>query len=199
MSVQLNDDKDVFVWGLTPSGVFVKSMYLDLLDNYTKYLKKYIWKMKVPLKMKIFMWFLHWKVILTKDNLIKRQWTGNKNCCFCDNNESIQHLFFVCLLSKVIWRIIYMTFGLAQPKNVTNLFGNWLKGISKKDLIQIRVGVCAMIWALWNTRNDYVFNRPEKLFLAGYSYGYPESICGLTSNKRSSRRRWILGATMWRR
>jgi hypothetical protein len=43
MSVQLNDDKDVFVWGSTPSGAFtVKSMYLDLLDDDTKYLKKYI-------------------------------------------------------------------------------------------------------------------------------------------------------------
>jgi hypothetical protein len=66
-----------------------------------------------------------------------------------------------------------MTFGLAPPKNVTNLFENWLKGISKKDLIQIRVGVCAMIWALWNTRNNFVFNKPKKLVLAGYSYGYP--------------------------
>jgi hypothetical protein len=35
-----------------------------------------------------------------------------------------------------------MTFGLAPPKNVTNIFENWLKGISKKDLIQVRVGVC---------------------------------------------------------
>jgi hypothetical protein len=37
-----------------------------------------------------------------------------------------------------------MTFGLAQPKNITNLFGNWLKGIPKKDHIHIRVGVCAL-------------------------------------------------------
>jgi hypothetical protein len=59
MSVQLNDDKDVLVWDLTPSRAFtVKSMYIDLLDDDTKYLKKYIWKMKVPLKIKIFMWFL---------------------------------------------------------------------------------------------------------------------------------------------
>jgi hypothetical protein len=25
-----------------------------------------------------------------------------------------------------------MTFGLPPPKNVTNLFGNWLAGLSKK-------------------------------------------------------------------
>jgi hypothetical protein len=42
------------------------SMYLDLLDDDTKFLKRYIWKMKVPLKIKVFMWFLHRKVILTK-------------------------------------------------------------------------------------------------------------------------------------
>jgi hypothetical protein len=65
-----------------------------------------------------------------------------------------------------------MTFGLAPPKNITNLFGNWLKGIPKNDLIQVRVGVCAVIWALWNTRNDFVFNKPKKFFLVGYSYGY---------------------------
>jgi hypothetical protein len=55
-----------------------------------------------------------------------------------------------------------MTFGLSPPKNINNLFGNWLKGIPKYDLVQIRVGVCAVIWALWNTRNGFVFNKPNK-------------------------------------
>jgi hypothetical protein len=98
MTVQLNNEKYVFIWVLTTNEIFtVKSMYLDLLDDDTKYLNKYIWKMKVPLKIKIFIWFLHRKVILTKDNLIKRNWVGNKTCCFCDNKESIQHLFFNAL------------------------------------------------------------------------------------------------------
>ena len=49
--------------------------------------------MKVPLKIKIFMWFLYQKVILTKDNLAKRNWNGIKCCSFCDIDETIQHLF----------------------------------------------------------------------------------------------------------
>jgi hypothetical protein len=106
--------------------------------------------------------FLHRKVILTKDNLIKQNWIGNESCCFCDHKESIQHLFFECPFAKIIWRIIHMTFGLAPPKNVDNLFGNWLKGIPKNDLIQIRVVVCTVIWAIWNTRNDWVFNKQRK-------------------------------------
>jgi hypothetical protein len=54
-----------------------------------------------------------------------------------------------------------MTFGLAPPKNVTNLSGNWLAGISKMDVKQIRVGACAIIWALWNARNYHIFNKPK--------------------------------------
>jgi hypothetical protein len=115
--------------------------------------------MKVPLKIKIFMWFFHRKVILTKDNLLKRNWNGNTLYCFCDQDETIQHLFFECPLAKIIWRIVHITFGLPPPKNVKNLFGNWLAGIDKRDVKQIRVGVCAIIWAIWNARNDKVFNK----------------------------------------
>ena len=54
-----------------------------------------------------------------------------------------------------------MTFGLSPPTNVTNLFGNWLSGIPKKDLGLIRVGVCAIFWAIWNVRNDLVLNKKK--------------------------------------
>jgi hypothetical protein len=48
-----------------------------------------------------------------------------------------------------------------STQNVKNLFGNWLVGIDKRDVKQIRVGVCAIIWAIWNARNDHVFNKPR--------------------------------------
>jgi hypothetical protein len=85
MRVHLSEQPDVFKWSLTTSGVFaVKSIYLDLFDDHTPYLKKYIWKLNVPLKIRIFMWFLHKEVILTKDNLLKQKWHGCDKCCFCD-------------------------------------------------------------------------------------------------------------------
>jgi hypothetical protein len=43
--------------------------------------------------------------------------------------------------------------------NITNLFGNWLNGIDKKTKEQIHVGVCALVWTIWNCRNEVVFNR----------------------------------------
>jgi hypothetical protein len=75
MSIHLKDESDRFIWHLTASGVFsVKSLYADFMNDHTKYLQKYLWKLKVPLKIRIFMWFLHRKVILMKDNLLKRSW-----------------------------------------------------------------------------------------------------------------------------
>jgi hypothetical protein len=162
MEVQLSSDQDFFRWNLTTSGVFsVKSMYLDFMNGHTIFLKKYIWKIKVPLKIRIFMWFLHRKVILTKDNLLKRNWQGNKSCVFCDKDESINHLFFECPLAKIIWRIVHMTFGIPPPRNVSNMFGNWLTGLDKHVVKNVRIGACAIVWALWNSRNDHVFNKPK--------------------------------------
>jgi hypothetical protein len=51
MSIRLNSNNDVFKWNLVESGRFlVKSMYLDMLNDNIVFLRKYIWKMKVPLK-----------------------------------------------------------------------------------------------------------------------------------------------------
>jgi uncharacterized protein Usg len=56
MRVNLNEDNDRFVWDLTPTGLLrVKSMYEDLMSDHTRFLRKYLWKVKVPLKIKIFM------------------------------------------------------------------------------------------------------------------------------------------------
>ena len=86
MDVELNNEPDVFVWRLTQNGLFsVKSMYEDLMNGHTIFLRKYLWKLKIPLKIKIFMWFLHRKVLLTKDNLAKRNWHGDTKCSFCGN------------------------------------------------------------------------------------------------------------------
>jgi hypothetical protein len=144
MEVHLNDNEDHFKWSLTTSHNFsVKSMYLDLLDDnmvYLVYLQKYLWKMKVPLKIKIFMWFLHRQEILTKDNLAKRNWLGSKKCCFCDHEETAQRLFIKCLSAKIIWSIINMAFNITPPSSIAHLFGNWLNGIIKKRKSILELG-----------------------------------------------------------
>jgi hypothetical protein len=139
-------------------------------------------------------------MILTNENLIKRNWHGNTTCCFCDNDESIQHLFFECPLAKIVWRLVHIIFGLALSKNVTNLFVNWLACINKKDVKQIRICVCAIIWALWNARMIMsLTNWKLHPFYMLFQWQSTGSIRGPISNKWSSGMSWILGATVWRR
>ena len=60
MDVQLSDQADKISWKLTTNGLFsVKSMNLDLIDSGPLSRSLHIWKIKVPLRIKIFMWFVH--------------------------------------------------------------------------------------------------------------------------------------------
>jgi hypothetical protein len=52
-------------------------------------------------------------VILTKDNLMKRNWQGSEKCCFCHKNETIKHIFFEYRFTWVIWDCIQVALNLA--------------------------------------------------------------------------------------
>ncbi|WVZ81320.1 LOW QUALITY PROTEIN: hypothetical protein U9M48_028710, partial [Paspalum notatum var. saurae] len=109
-SVNLQEGRDQF--GLHKKGHFsVSSMYKHLVSNGLK-VSQEIWHLKIPLKVKIFLWFFKRGVILTKDNLAKRNWKGRKNCEFCSKQETIQHLFFECHYAKFRWRAVHRIFGL---------------------------------------------------------------------------------------
>ena len=84
-TINLEPGPDVFRWSLLQNGKFsVDSMYKALIqsdmpvDSHKK-----LWKMKMPLKTKIFAWYARRGVILTKDNLVKRNWHGSTKCVFC--------------------------------------------------------------------------------------------------------------------
>jgi hypothetical protein len=103
--VQLMQGSDVVRWNLNESGKFsVDSMYKALIQSDTPvFTNKKIWSMKIPLKTKIFAWYLRRGIILTKDNLVKRNWQGSKKCVFCHHDETIDHLFFNCQFARSVW------------------------------------------------------------------------------------------------
>ena len=109
------------------------------------------------------MWFLNNKVLLTKDNLAKWRWQGCTKCCFCGSEETVEHLFVTCPFAKIIWSVVYSTYNISPPANITNMFGNWLNGIDKLTKARIRIGVAAICWSIRNCRNNVVFNR-SKIF-----------------------------------
>jgi hypothetical protein len=70
-----------------------------------------MWKSKIPLKIKIWLSLIWHNTIATKDNLLKRNWTGNPCCQFCRQHESIIHLFFECVAAKFVWSVVAKAIG----------------------------------------------------------------------------------------
>jgi hypothetical protein len=160
VNIHLRERTDIFRWSLKHDGKFsVSSMYQALLDSDIVPHNSYLWKIKIPLKIKAFLWLLYREAILTKDNLVKRNCYENEMCNFCSNYETIQHLFFECALVKFIWRVVYLASGLAPPKNIRCMFGAWVYDMSSSNRQIFLVGIGAMLWAIWLSRNDVVFNK----------------------------------------
>jgi len=161
-NIELAHEQDEFHWNLHPNGKFsVKSHYQALLHTDIPNINKLIWKVKAPLKIKIFLWYLRRGVILTKDNLVKHNWQGTKTCCFCHKEETIKHLFFDCRFACSIWSFIHVATGLLKPHNIGHIFSGWLRGVNKDMKLLLLLGGAATCWSIWLSRNDIVFKKKK--------------------------------------
>jgi len=77
---------------------------------------------------------------LLKDNLVRRNWNGNKQCYFCSSDKTIQHLFIDCHVAKFLWRVVQFAFNLNPPHNITHLFGSWLRWVGTKLKRKCKIG-----------------------------------------------------------
>jgi hypothetical protein len=83
VNVHLNDQDDILRWSLIKMGQFsTRSMYNAILNLNILPNLRFLWKIKIPLKVKIFLWFLFSGVTLMKDNLVRRNWHGSENVVF---------------------------------------------------------------------------------------------------------------------
>jgi hypothetical protein len=148
-----------------------------------------IWQTKLSMKIKVFMWYSKRGVISTKNNLVRRNWSGDKTCCVCHFSETIQHLFFDCFYAKFLWHSIHILFGISPPMNINDLFVHWSKVGNKKYNTLLLTAATVLLWAIWLTRNEVVFDKyKSKSFLQvlfrGTLWLRPRRICsGMTIGK----------------
>uniref|UniRef100_A0A452ZM17 Uncharacterized protein n=1 Tax=Aegilops tauschii subsp. strangulata TaxID=200361 RepID=A0A452ZM17_AEGTS len=76
------------------------------------------------------------------------RWVDSSRCCFYDQNETIKHLFLDCPLAKLLWRTIHIAFKVTPPISIDTLFGTWLTGVESYTTGHIRIGICALLWAI---------------------------------------------------
>ena len=157
--IDFNSADDLVSWKFGPLGRFsVKSVYNVLTISDSGPYHKKIWKGKVPAKIKIFLWLLMNNAILTKDNLLRRKWVGSPICYFCNQEETVAHLFFQCSTAKAVWAIVAQCIG---ANNVPKSFGQcwlWCERWLPFGKQFHTVGIAAVCWAIWKTRNKACFN-----------------------------------------
>lgn len=145
LEFQFNEEEDRVRWKLCSNGEFsVHSLYTQLRGLNVVHYKK-MWDLKIPLKIKIFLWLMLKNSILTKDNLLRRGWTGDEHCHFCAAVETTDHLLFSCSLARLIWQVVVCAFGFVRPpESTTDMLGAWLA--SQRKLVLC--GGVAVVWTI---------------------------------------------------
>jgi hypothetical protein len=64
------------------------------------------------------------------------------------------YIFFYCHFAEFVWREVHFTFGIEEPTSINHMFTNWLLGLGRKRRKLLLVGVSAICWAIWISRND---------------------------------------------
>jgi len=116
------------------------------------------------MKIKVFLWYLKKGVILTKDNLVRRNWNGDSTCCFCHLPETIKHIFLDCFYAKFLWRAVHLLFGISPPRDIFDLFNRWSKTTNKKYNSLLLSAASVLCWEVWITRNEVVFDKCRPKF-----------------------------------
>lgn len=129
------------------------------MNQDTPFGRKLLRKLKLPLKIIFFLLYLARRVILTKDNLVKRYFSSNPKCCYYNSNETIQHLPFNYHHVKNIWRVVQMAMRLNPPASVAHIAGKWLSHVNFRKCNIILVIAAAMCWAIWWCRNHIYFHN----------------------------------------
>ena len=106
----LDDSReDTIVWNLTPGGEYsAKSAYkAQFLGSTSSDMKRLVWKVWTPPKIKFFAWLALQNRIWTADRLARRGWPNCGVCPLCKTTpESTDHLLLHCCFTTRVWNYL---------------------------------------------------------------------------------------------
>lgn len=120
-----------------------------------------MWSIKVPPRIQGFCWLVSQNKIMTRDNLRKWDLVKPLECVYCKEIESVYHLFFECIVAKLIWAEVGTLFQVSVH-NFESIAKHWL---CNKRFLHLNVVTSSVLWELWNFRNTVVFNRCSRIYM----------------------------------
>ena len=151
-------EEDALIWRFSSNGVY-NSQSLYRIINFRGVIPVHVsavWSLKIPPRVHFFLWLLAKNKVLTRDNLSLRRKVEDESCLFCNEKESVFHLFFDCVVAKQIWVYISECFGFNVGMNFESIGNMWL---SRKKFIVHNILTSAVLWGLWKLRNELCFQN----------------------------------------
>lgn len=152
--------------------VWLKSRGINLASNVYSFLNNKnserldwngwsnIWKLRVALKVKTFIWLLNHGKLKTYEFLYKMNLGPPDPCIFCGLVlESADHLFKLCHFSIKIWNLVA---SLAHiDTNLVDLVksGLWLDLHSQGNSVFLASIIAATLWQIWKCRCNTIFRH----------------------------------------
>ncbi|KAF5442887.1 hypothetical protein F2P56_035499 [Juglans regia] len=163
------NSNDKQVWRCTKNGLFtVKSAYhlqVSLNDNKMgqasdtsnhEALWNRLWKLKVPNKIKIFIWRSAREILPTRVNLHKRKIIDSPMCPIClIHPETVSHVLWTCKAAQDVWSISSRRIQKSKTEvaSFNDLLSNLLSTLPPED--HTRLAFTAK--EIWFRRNKFVF------------------------------------------
>ncbi|XP_058777040.1 uncharacterized protein LOC131651391 [Vicia villosa] len=137
----------------------------------------FIWKLKIPSKVGIFLWRFSLARLPTKDQLKKRGILNeDSDCCcvFCFQVlEDNYHLFDGCTITRRIWHKVGEWIGTTSINLSNEELRNFPDNFTKIKVVDERLTVgiiwSAVLWNLWIIRNSILFSGNVFTFDECYS------------------------------
>ena len=161
-TVRLREESDVVTWKLENSGKYsARSLYRFIVNPGCVDLRMVdVWNTRVPLKIQIFLWMVWHDRVQTTVQLKKRKWGGQIHYKLCGEMEDLDHLFFNCPVALFVWCWwVRDSLGWSCiPASLGDFQDDFLGGPGDKDNRLTIFLFAGVSWALWRTRNDWVFD-----------------------------------------
>ena len=161
--IQTQDD-DSWFWRKEKLGQYsVKSAYalirsnsvISNTSNNSGFWNK-LWNLKIPLKVKHFIWRAVRECLPTKDRLRSRRVEVNIMCPVCNvNEETTLHSLVTCPVANSCWHQLGHSFDMQAIRSIEDWVVEVLKLSSRQEMNKIFM----VAWSIWYNRNDIVWKQ----------------------------------------
>ncbi|KAL8092543.1 hypothetical protein AgCh_034709 [Apium graveolens] len=164
-----HNENDTWFWNKEKLGGYTaKSAYaaiqFDNADNSTQIdtsLWKRVWSLKLPPKVKNFLWRSLAGCLPTKDNLLCKRVAVLSLCPVCNiETETVLHTLVTCQFAKRCWNHAEIV---VDDRDCTN-FSQWLSLVMEMHSSKNVQIACMLCWEIWKNRNAVVWQQKGEEF-----------------------------------